>query len=218
MEEPRVSRASAVIVQRIPPDLADWFMEWQRGISAAAADAPGFKGTDIFPPNDSQRNEWVVVIHFQDDRSLHQWLDSPIRAQWVDKLRAKAGAFELKALPGGFGPWFAGQAQLGTKPPPPWKMVVTVLLGLYPTVMLLSLFPGPFLSPLGFAFAMLISNALSVSILQWVVMPVLTRVIAPWLNANSPRQRAFSIGGLVAILCLLVVLAVLFRLAKIGGR
>ena len=211
------SRASAAIVQQIQPADADWFLEWQRGIAAAAENAAGYKGTDVFPPTDSQRNEWVVVIHFEDDRSLRGWLDSPIRAQWVEKLRARAGEFELKALPDGFGPWFAGLArQRDTTLPPSWKTALTVLLGLYPTVMLLELFPSPYLKPLGFAFVMLIGNALSIAILQWAVMPVLTTVLDRWLKANEAGKRVFSIAGLLAIICLLGSFVILFRLAKIG--
>ena len=28
----------------------------------------GYRGTDIYPPNDSQHDEWVIVIHFDDER------------------------------------------------------------------------------------------------------------------------------------------------------
>jgi antibiotic biosynthesis monooxygenase (ABM) superfamily enzyme len=201
-----------VVVQRVPPALADWFMEWQRGISAAAEGSAGYRGTDVFPPADSQQNEWVVVIHFEDDKSLRQWLDSPIRAQWVDKLRAQVGEFELKALPGGFGPWFAALARGPEEAPPSWKMVLTVLLGLYPTVMLLQLFPGPYTQPLGLAVSMLIGNALSVAILQWGVTPAVSKLLAPWLKANTVKQRRLSIAGLFVIVFLLAGLASLFRL------
>ncbi len=90
-------------------------------------------------------------------------------------------------------------------------MALTVLLGLYPTVMVLTLFPGPYIEPLGLAFAMLIGNALSVSILQWAVMPALNSVLAPWLKANSEQQRVFSVGALFLILVLLTGMALLFR-------
>lgn len=208
--EVRISRASAVVVQHVPAAIADWFMEWQRGVSGAAEGFAGYRGADVYPPGDSERDEWVVVIHFDDEKSLQGWLESSVRAQWVEKLQAQVGDFELKALPGGFGPWFAGQTK-GTAPPPSWKMALTVLLGLYPTVMLLTLFPGPYTEPLGLAVAMLIGNALSVCILQWAVMPGLNIALAPWLMANSEKQRAFSIGGTLLILVLLGGLALLFR-------
>jgi antibiotic biosynthesis monooxygenase (ABM) superfamily enzyme len=212
--EVRVCRASAVIVQRVPAAVADWFLEWQRGVSGAAEAFAGYRATDVYPVTDGRADEWVVVVHFEDDKSLQQWLASDVRARWVEKLRAKVGDFTLKTLPGGFGFWFAGLARGPEEVPPSWKVALTVLLALYPTAMLLTLFVGPYTAPLGPALAMLVGNALSVPILQWGVMPVLTRLLAPWLKANTDKQRGFSIAGLVLILFLLVGLAALFRLVS----
>ncbi len=206
----RVSRASAVIVQRVPPAAADWFMKWQRDVTAAAENFAGFQGCEVYPATAGQSDEWVVVIHFADDETLRQWLGSETRAKWVSQLRAKVGEFDLKTLPGGFGAWFVGHGRPGDVPPS-WKMVLTVLLGLYPTVMLLNIFVGPHTQPLGLAVSMLIGNALSVSLLQWVVMPALNAVLRPWLKANERRTWALSAGGVGVLLVVLTVLAVAFR-------
>jgi antibiotic biosynthesis monooxygenase (ABM) superfamily enzyme len=179
--------------------------------SAAAEAFAGYHGTDVYPPAGGGGGEWVVLIHFDDDASLARWLNSPVRAGWVEKLQAKVGGFDLKTLPGGFGFWFARLARGPGEAPPSWKMVLTVLLGLYPTVMLLTVLVGPFTAPLGLAVAMLIGNALSVSILQWGLMPPLTALLRPWLKANAGRRRALSAGGLCLILVLLAAMTVLFR-------
>ena len=68
--EVRSSRASAVVVQRVPAASVDWFMEWQRGVTGAAEGFAGYRGTDVYPPADGERDEWVVVIHFDDEKSL----------------------------------------------------------------------------------------------------------------------------------------------------
>lgn len=210
--EVRASRASAVVVQRVPVAKADWFIEWQQGVTGAAEEFAGFRGIDVYPPGDGQCDEWVVVVHFADEASLQGWLKSSIRTQWVKKLQEQVGDCELKALPGGFGPWFAGLGR-GRKETllSKWKMALTVLLGLYPTVMLLTLFPGPYMQPLGLAFAMLVGNALSVCILQWAVMPMLNVLVAPWLKADSDKQKAQLAGGAIVILAALGGMAVLFR-------
>lgn len=207
-------RACAVIVQQIPPDAVAWFLEWQKGVEEAAKGFKGFRRTDIYPPREGQGDQWVVVIEFDDEASLQSWLSSPVRQELVAKLRARAGDFELEAHPGGLGVFFTRKPN--SPPLPGWKIVVSVVVGLYPTVMLLALFPGPYLAPLGFALSMLISNFLSGIILQWIAMPIVNKVLGPWLQANSEKQWAVSLGGLAAILVFLGGLVVLFQQMKIG--
>jgi antibiotic biosynthesis monooxygenase (ABM) superfamily enzyme len=198
-------------VQRIPPRAADAFLEWQRGVTAAAALFPGYQTTEIYPPAGEQE-EWVVVIHFDDLKTLQDWLGSPKRAEWVAKLPSQTRDFRLKMVPAGFGPWFAGLTRDGG-PLPPWKMALTVLVGLYPTVMLLNVFLSPHTQRFGRAAAMLISNVASVAFLQWVGMPwILTPLLGPWLRASGKEKRTLSVVGVILILAALALMTFLFSL------
>ena len=213
--EIRGARASSVIIQRVHAGATDLFLEWQRGITAAAAVFPGYQTTEIYPPS-AQQDEWVVILHFDDPKTLQSWLDSPTRADWVAKRPYEIRDYRLKTLPSGFGAWFSGLIDpSGGALPPSWKIALSVLLPLYPTVMLLTIVLGARLSPLGLALSMLISNALSVCILQWVVTPVLNPLLASWLRANGEGQRKLSLTGLFVILLLLGAMAILFHLATV---
>lgn len=206
-----IARASAAIVQRVPAEAAGRFREWQRNVTQAAEGFDGYEGTDVYPPA-SGGEEWVSVIHFENEDLLQRWIDSSERARWVEKLRATVGDFELRTLQGGFSSWFQGLRKDGADAmPPAWKMALTVWLGLFPTVLLLSIFVGPWTSPLGFSFSMLIGNALSVAILQWAVVPALTKVLRPWLEANSPAKRGLSYGGVVGVVLVLIGIALAFK-------
>jgi antibiotic biosynthesis monooxygenase (ABM) superfamily enzyme len=206
--ENRGTRASTVILHRVPPERATEFTEWERGITEAAEGFAGYQATEIYPPADRRQQDWVVVMHFDNAESLQRWVDSPERHAWTAKLPAGIGDFRIKSLPGGFGSWFAG---LMDAAPAPWKMALTVVLGLYPTVMVLNILLGRYLSPLGLAVSMLIGNALSVSILQWGVMPLLETALRPWFKADAATGRTHLIGGLILILLLLAGMAVVFR-------
>jgi hypothetical protein len=208
----RSLRASSVIVHHVPTDGADGFLAWQRGITQAAESFPGYQTTDVYPPVDGRHQEWVVVVHFDTPDALRCWLDSSVRSEWTAQLPHGMGDFRLKTLPTGFGPWFAGLVSGPERGlPPSWKMALTVLLGLYPTVMLLTVGLGPHTSPLGLALSMLIGNALSVSILQWAVMPALNAMLATWLHAPRDRGRALSVGRPFLVLLLLGGMVLLFR-------
>jgi antibiotic biosynthesis monooxygenase (ABM) superfamily enzyme len=206
------ARVSTVVVQRVAADRVPRFLECQRALTEAAKGFPGYQSTELYPPADERPEEWIGVLHFDDQHSLKRWLDSPVRAQWIKKLREEIGDFQLKTLPRGFGVWFAGLATGPEgEPPPSWKIALTVLLGLYPTAMLITILLGRYLSPLGLALSMLLSNTLSVSIGQWLTMPLLTNGLGSWLKANSPDKRLLSIGVFVLIWLFLGGLVVLFR-------
>jgi antibiotic biosynthesis monooxygenase (ABM) superfamily enzyme len=207
-----VTRASSVIVQRVPTAYAERFLEWQRSITRVAEAFSGYQGTDMYPPADSQKPEWVVVIHFDNSETLKRWLESPIRAEWIAKLPTEIADFHVKTLSAGFGPWFAGLVDHGGLPPH-WKMALTVLFGLYPTVMVIAIAVNPFTNAwFGLAVAMLIGNALSVAFLEWFGGPAVNRLLGRWLRADGEKGKNLSILGLFLILGVLGVLTLLFRL------
>ena len=211
--EVRRARASSVIVQRIPLDATEVFLQWQRSTSAAAAEFPGYQTTEIYPPPPGTQPEWVAVVHFDDAKTLRGWLDSRQRAERIANLPPEIKDFQLKMLPTGFGSWFAGLPG-GGEPFPHWKMFLAVLVGLYPTVMLLIFFLSPYTARYGVAVAMLIGNAASVAFLEWWGMPILNRLLGPWLRANGKAGRTVSLVGLVLMLVALGGMTFLFHVIK----
>jgi antibiotic biosynthesis monooxygenase (ABM) superfamily enzyme len=206
----RGARASSVIVQRVPAQSAEAFMDWERAITAEAAKFPGYQTTEIYPPSIAQA-EWIIILHFDDSKSLQAWLDSPKRAEWMAKLPCEA-SYQLKMLPSGFGPWFAGLGEGGGLPAH-GKMILAVLLGLYPLVMLLTILLSPYtVKWFGLAIALLIGNAISVVILEWGTPALNKFVLAPWLRATGREGLRVTLIGTTIILAVLIVMAALFRL------
>ena len=88
-----------------------------------------------------------------------------------------------------------------------------MLVGLYPTVVLLSLGITALWKNVELWLGLLIGNILSVGLLTWVVMPVVTRALRFWLvpegNRASPRLNAL---GTLASIGFLTVAAFVFWL------
>ena len=91
-------------------------------------------------------------------------------------------------------------------------MALTVLVALYPTVMFLAIFLAPHTKGLGLAGSMLVGNAASVAMLEWLIMPVVRRILGPWLRGNENTDRALSLRGMVLIVVALAVMTFLFTL------
>jgi hypothetical protein len=206
------NEATSVVVHDVPPPARERFLELQRGITLAVEQFAGYRRTDIYPPADGQHNEWVVVVQFDDRPSLDRWLGSTERAQWTKKFGQELGSYRINTLSAGFGQWFVDSGQNSSSTlPPSWKMALTVLLGLYPMVMLITLLVSPYTQSLGTAISILIGNVLSVTALQWVVMPTLTTIFRRWLRAPRMARFAIHASGAAIILVTLCGLAMLFR-------
>ena len=204
------SRATAVVVQTVPPEKSDEFLEWQRGITRDASHFPGYKYTEVYQPVTGAKDEWVTVIRFENNSLLEAWIKSPVREKWVDDLKKRFGEFILKRV-GGFDGWFSGAKDTDEKVPD-WKMMITVVAALYPTVMLLNYFLNPILKPIPFPGKMLIGNIASVSFLQWVAMPLLTWCLSSWLRPTKATGLGSTFAGLAAILASLALMVWLFIL------
>ncbi|MCE9561053.1 MAG: hypothetical protein K8U57_03260 [Planctomycetes bacterium] len=200
----RISRATSVIVHQVPQSASERFIALQEDLTRAAEAFPGYQATEVYPPAEAMGTEWVVVVHFTDAPSLKGWLDSPVRTEWIAKVNKEIGTFRVEELSSGFGAWFT---KPNAAPPPGWKMVLTVLLGLYPTVIFLTLTVGEYVTkPWAMALSMLLGNALSVSMLQYLIMPFLTKVFGWWIHANGPNDGKKTLAGVGIIAALLAVL------------
>jgi antibiotic biosynthesis monooxygenase (ABM) superfamily enzyme len=201
------AQASSVIIHHVPADKEAVFWEWQQGIVGAASNFVGYRGTDIYPPENVEGDEWVIILHFDQQANFQNWLASEERRQWLDRFPLPNRDYHFEVLPSGFAPWFAGLVQRSRAlPPAAWMMAFTVLLSLYPTVMLLQIVLTPWLEPLGRAATVLISNATTVCILQWLVIPRVNRILGPWYQGSIRPGTGFFL-----ILLTLLAFFVTFR-------
>ncbi|MGB5735453.1 MAG: hypothetical protein WBM40_13535 [Thiohalocapsa sp.] len=135
-------------------------------------------------------------------------ITSDDRKDWTEKFHQDFGAYDFQEL-GGFDAWFSSVK--GSAPTPDWRIVTAVVLALYPTVMLWTLYVAPHLASFPFAASMLIGNIASVSILQWVLMPAVTRALSFWLQPTRSVGLAVTIAGFVAIAGLLAAMVWVFE-------
>jgi antibiotic biosynthesis monooxygenase (ABM) superfamily enzyme len=204
-------RSSSVIVHRVAPGSSEVFLEWQRGITQAAGVFPGYQATEVYPPAEDRPREWVIVIHFDNAEALQGWLDSPQRSEWTAKLPREIREFRLMTLRSGFAAWFAGLVDERERLPH-WKVFLMVLFGLYPTVMLLTLFLSPHTQRFGLATAVLIGNVASCAFLEWLGSPIIRLLMGPWLRAKGKEGRVRNVVGTALIVGSLAGMAVLLHL------
>lgn len=205
----RMANATSIIVHRVPNNLKDNFIKWLIEINHAAQAFSGYKASEIYQPIEMNSEDWIIVIEFDNSENLKIWIDSPIRNKLLSVLPRELSEFKIKTLHNGFNPWFSSLFNEDEKNSG-WKIYFIVLLSLYPTVMLLNIFVTPTIAPLGFSLSMLLSNAFSVAILQWILVPILSKICSPWLNGPHSKNIWLNLFTIVAILLSLAWLTALF--------
>jgi uncharacterized protein len=193
------------------------YLAWRRKVIAAEAHIPGYLATECFEPRAKGQKEWVDIVRYDSAEHLEAWMQSKERAELLEELDPLVESLHSHQVTGLEG-WFAINRQ-SAEPfvaPPAWKQGASVLLALYPTVMILSLLTSRPLRSLSFPVQMMIRNMLSVALLTWLVMPLMTRWLGFWLNIPSrktdARGRAREGLGILIVTGFLVLFVGIFRL------
>ena len=171
----------------------------QDSLKQAALQSKGFLDQEInYRQLDDDLVECNVRLRFRDVQSCLAWIDSPIRRHLLNQAEANfVHQFQSRVHKPSFDLWLTSQLP---DPPPIWKMNLLVWLALYPSVMLLSLISVHTLGKLPFALNMLISNAITVAITGWLLVPLLARAYGEWLQTQSHRLNLAGCGSILALL------------------
>ncbi|MET8211342.1 antibiotic biosynthesis monooxygenase [Streptomyces sp. NPDC005373] len=211
IEEPdREEGVTAVISHDVRPGREQEFERWQKKVLREQEKYPGFMGTEFFKPVEGIQDHWVVVFRYDTREHLDAWLDSSNRERLLEEGRDYFASYEVRKVGTAFGGWFRFGSDEGEEVPPNWKQAMTVVLALYPTVMVLNLTVGHEFDVLGVPgyLGLFFSNILSVSILTWLLMPLVNRALAFWLRPGRTRHVRLDVAGaaLVALCWALTVL------------
>lgn len=203
---------TVVVTNRIGPGQEEAFLDWRAKMAAAESRVPGFRGSEVFRPIEGVQDEWTTIYRFDTAEHLRGWLTSPARQELLSQ--ANFGDYTLRTIDQSFGNWFAFPGSAAAAPSN-FKTSIAVWLGLYPTVVLLTLITAPLHLP--FWLAMLVGNLLSSFVMSYLTMPYYgTRLLRWWLNPSaSARQPGTDLKGIALVLAVNGLWAVTFYLLTV---
>lgn len=187
------------------------FLAWQQRITDAEKQFPGFLGSEWHPPIPGAQDDWTILFSFDSREHLDRWLESPERAALLAQGRG-FDDFTVRPIPNPYGSWFAS-GTAGNTPVPSWKTAMSVLVGLYPLVVVLTITIDELWPSVPLWAGLLIGNIASVGLLTWIVMPLVTRALRFWLEPGAAAGRRLDMIGLVVSVAFLTVAAIVFWLA-----
>jgi antibiotic biosynthesis monooxygenase (ABM) superfamily enzyme len=163
--------------------------EFQRALRdffQASFDHGGVLGASMLsPPPDSSSREFGILRTFASEKERDAFYASPQFQAWEQRARTMTEGEPVYRQLHGLEAWFHSPT-----PPPRWKMAVATIIGVYPTSLLLSLTIGHVTSSWPLVVRCLVIAACMVALLTWVVMPLVIRLIGPWLRPPSQGGTA----------------------------
>ncbi|MCR5977341.1 antibiotic biosynthesis monooxygenase [Gordonia jinghuaiqii] len=194
----------------IVPGKVNEFIGAQRELTAAAGTFSGYEGTALFVDEEDETS--LSVLRFRTDRQLSAWVSSRERSEALAGLRSNlTHDFVPMTSTTAFGTTVRTDRGRILKTPN-WKSAMMVLLVLYPTVMTLSRFLGPTLDRLGAQpwLALWLSQVVSVSLMQWWLMPWASRPFRRWLDPVDGRGWRSNTAGACAVVLIYLACLALF--------
>ena len=144
-------------------------------------------------PQPGGADTYAVVAHFATGQDMDRWLSSDVRAKLVAEAdRLSAERLQTRYLSGLEG-WLAQPDFSVVLPAARWKIIVLSMAGIVPLLEAVSYLLAPHLAGLPAWARPLISASILIPLMQYAVMPNLTRVTRGvplpgqlWVAAEGP--------------------------------
>lgn len=171
------------IVRRVRPGAEAEFQQALREFFRESFSHEGVLGaTMIVPAPGSGSREFGILRTFANERERDEFYASPMFKAWEARCTPLTEPESWSQRPlHGLEAWFRSPHE----PPPRWKMAAATFLGVFPLAMVLQRTLGPWIQDWPFVWRSAVFNAAVVALLAWVVMPLLTRLLKPWLHPDS---------------------------------
>ena len=185
------------VTRRVPPDRAREAQAWAKSGQELLTGMPGYLGSGWIRP-DPASDHWHMLYRFQDAATLTAWEASAERAWWVASAAGIAEDARSERRTGIEG-WFdtPSDVVVADAPPPApprWKQMVSIFLVFYPLSLAIQFFGAPLIGGLELWLRVLITVVIATPLMTYLLLPLVTRALRPWLLGSGVRRRGASAG------------------------
>ena len=173
--------AKIVMERRVHPGAERGFKDWAARFVDSASRFSGHEGASVLS---AHGNLYFILLRFASGANLAQWQETAEYSELMKEAERVSRPGEPSQIQSGFETWFTlPDLPAPNKPPAKWKMAILTWMCLLPMVIALSYLLAPLALP--FLVNVALSTAIPVSMLTWVIMPRLARLLYGWLYPVS---------------------------------
>lgn len=175
-----VKPVTVLITRRVRAGCEQAFEDAVKALIHHAVGVPDYLGVHMIRPM-AGNHEYRAVVKFRTPEAWESFQQAPYYVEFLARIRPLLSDEPRVETEYGLESWFTPQ-NVAMHPLPKWKVAVVTLLGVYPTSMLLSLTIGQWTTEWNLPLRALVFATSMVVLLNWVVMPLLTRGLRRWLD------------------------------------
>lgn len=174
------------ITRRVRPGHEAEFQEALREFLGASFDHPSVLGASMLtPPPGCEKREYGILRAFATEADRDAFYESALFKAWEERAQTFTEGEPVYRQLHGLEAWFRSPQN----PPPRWKMAVATALGVYPTSLLLGETIGRWIHSWPIPIRSAVFAICMVALLTWVVMPLITRLLRPWLHPKPATSK-----------------------------
>ena len=170
------------IIQRPSKDKQGLYEQWLNEIIPVAKSFEGHRGVNVIRPH-HPHEDYTIILHFDSEQSLQNWLESKERLALVEKIRPHLSIDEIIEIETGLEFWFTPPAV--NLRAPAYKQFLITLSAIFPLSQLIPLLLQPLFEMLHIddirLLAGFITAAAIVVLMVYVIMPRYTKMVSAWL-------------------------------------
>jgi uncharacterized protein len=176
--------ATVVITHRVREGKESDYDNWLNEIGPLCRAHPGHLDWHIVRPVSGLTTTYTVIIRFDTEEHLRQWMGSHDRQRLIERARPLLAADDEYTIRSGLDFWFT-PAGTGVKVPVRWKQFLLTWSAIFPLALGVPLVVAPALELLGVSnnryFNTLLVTGVVVLLMVYVVMPHYTKLVRKWL-------------------------------------
>ena len=172
------------VTRQVKPGCEEEFEHALREFARESLREPGTTGVHLIEPVPGTNGcEYGILRSFDSEDAGRRFYQSEIFLQWQKRAEPLVvGDSAVRRLHG-----LEAFFRESKHAPPRWKMAIVTWLGVFPTVLLWSSALPQFLRGTPKLFVVGVVNVFVVVTLTWAVMPLLTKLLAGWLQASNKK-------------------------------
>ena len=181
--------ATNIISEIVKPGSQQDFEAWSKRINKVVAQQPGFISSDILRPRDKNHLEYIIIIRFETHDTLNIWRTSETFKAIFKDVEPHLVSYQSQQQSHGIEQWFelSEHEMHQAAKPSFYKLVLMGIIAVYPLVLLSNFALGPVTSNLPYWLAILISVIFISLLMTYPVMPLISKVLSPWLYPKPKK-------------------------------